>query len=293
MIGMAIACRLQECASVTVVDDSFFPGLGETTRALGVLRRHFPEELLDSYAGETWDFALAQHRHPKSPVRLTLVAWNERAEGAAFLDHMLLLDAYLFLFRRQGGKLEVGGRVTGVEPGAGGKTVVHFAKGDEEKSLPADVIVAAPGPRLETFSLLGAPQATIDSFIPVMDVIIPFHIPSDYQERGIYTRDGYTVIAGERPGRVLVAKRVQGSWSEPSFDQLVELVDDMQSTLAIPGEALVDRVKVCRDLAGPGGLPVVGQVAPSLYVAAAMGLNGLSIAGGVAGEIARQIARRQ
>lgn len=295
-IGMAVASRLQEWASVTVVDDSFFPGLGETANSLGVLRRYFPQETIQALAGVTWEFAMSQHRHPKSPVRLTTVPLNEQPDGAAFLDHMLLLDAYLFWFRRQGGKMLVGTRATGlsVVPGAG--CVLELEQGNTSSTMITDVVVLAPGTRLDTYRQLGVPDPILDRLIPVMHVVVPFFIPGQTDSPGVREAGSYILISGLRPQRLLVVHHQSGSWHNPSFDEMVGLIEKMQLELNIPGEAQVDEIMICRDLAAGDGLPLVEPVVinddnqPVVYLVAGMGLLGLSIAGGVAAALSRKMA---
>lgn len=296
IVGMAIASHLQQWAAVTLVDDSFFPGLGETSRALGILRRSFPERNLADYAGPTWDFTLAQHENPKSPVRVRLVPLNEEPDAAAYLDHLLLLDAYLFLFRRRGGIIQARTEATKIVPRDSGRCFDVVTRTDaDEQIFPADAVVIAPGPRLDALNLVPSAPLTENVF-PVMDLVIPFVLPPQNDWPGGITVSGdYTIVQGLKPHRTLIVYRMENNWQLPDFEELASIIEDMQHDLNIPGEALVDEIQICRDLASPNGRPLIKMVtlpgAGPICWALAMGLNGLSIAGGVAVEVSGKLSR--
>ena len=331
IVGTAIAHALQAPCQVILVDDAEFPGLAETRTALGVIRAVYGREPLDSYARATWEFALAQHESPKSPLRLRLAALDGREARAAFLDHLLLLDAFLLLARRAGCRLRAGWRVTELLLAGGrvrGVRAVQAGRGGAGEVIPAEAVILAPGPRPDTLALEGLPAGFAGRFQRVKDIIIPFRLPApggsdatgapgirpaqdSPAESGPVASGGgeptpteaavitgrsliWTFITGLEPQVLHAVARVGGDWAPPSYEQAVALVEDLYERFQLPGEAELDRIRTCIDLAGPGGVPFAGPVAPlggaeGLFVAAGMGLEGLSLCAGVAGAISRAI----
>lgn len=296
--GTAVAFALQPHGPVLLVDDGEFPGLGETRTAVGVLKAVAGHPLLDGWARTTWDFALAQHHHPRSPIRLTFAALNGRPDRAAFLDHLLFLDAMLLLARRSGLQLLTRARV--VEPVLRGGRVVGVRvqrPGGPCEAIPAAALVLAPGPRPDSLAMDGLPGGFASRFVRVKDVVIPFRLPEGSRaEPAVYTRRSliWQFVLGPEPRALLAAARLEGDWAPPSFDQLVALVDDLVTRFDLPGEAELDRTRTLIDLRGPGGLPFAGPVAPlggaeGLFVLAGLGLEGLSLALGAARQVAAAV----
>jgi len=305
IVGTAVAHTLQGPCQVILVDDGEFPGLAETRTALGVIRAVYGREPLDTYARATWEFALAQHENPRSPLRLRLAALDGRTARAAFLDHLLLLDAFLLLARRAGCQLRVGWQVTGLLLAGGrvrGVRAAPAGDGGTGEVIPADAVILAPGPRPDTLALEGLPPGFVRRFQRVQDIIIPFRLPapSDGEparaEAAVITARSliWTFITGLEPRTLHAVARLAGDWMPPSFEQSVAMVEDLYHRFQLPGEAELDRIRTCIDLAGPGGAPFAGPVAPlggaeGLFVAAGLGLEGLSLCKGVAGVVAREV----
>lgn len=323
--GTAIAHALQGPCQVILIDDSEFPGLAETRTALGVIRAVYGREPLDTYARRTWEFALAQHENPRSPLRLRLAALDDRPARAAFLDHLLLLDAFLLLARRAGCQLRAGWQVTELILAGGrvrGVRAARAGQGGAGAIIPAEAVVLAPGPRADTLSLEGLPDGFARRFQRVKDVIIPFRLPASggtgspatgeveggqaeagqaetgeaetgQPEAAVSTRRSliWNFITGLEPHTLHAVARVTGDWSPPSFEHAVAMVEDLYERFQLPGEAELDRIRTCIDLAGPAATPFAGPVAPlggaeGLFVAAGMGLEGLSLCAGVAEVVA-------
>ena len=324
IVGTAVAHALQGPCQVILVDDGDFPGLAETRHALGILRATYGHPVLDEYAAATWRFAVTQHEHPRSPVRLRWAALDGRPGRAAFLDHLLLLDALLLRARKGGCRLLTRTRVTGVHL-RGGRVAgarIRPAPGGSEADLPADAVVLAPGPRPDTLALDGLPGGFADRFTRVKDVVVPFRLPAGGGTAGgarpphggaagpeasgdagredgdaqVITRRSlvWRFATGLEAGVLHAAARFAGDWAPPSFEELVALVEDLYDRFHLPGEAEIDRARTLIDLAGPGGLPFAGPVAPlggaeGLFVAAGLGLEGLSLSVGVAQRVARAV----
>ncbi|WP_460038437.1 FAD-dependent oxidoreductase [Thermaerobacter litoralis] len=297
--GTAVAFALQDLFPVVLVDDGEFPGLGETRTAVGVLKALLGHPRLDEAARITWAFALAQHEHPRSPVRLSFAALDDKPERAAFLDHLLLLDAMLLLARRRGLRLLTHTRV--VEPVLRGGRVVGVRTeraGSGPEVLPAAALVLAPGPRTDSLALEGLPDGFAGRFVPVKDVVIPFRLPEAAAVApAVYTRRSliWQFVLGLEPRTLLAAARLEGDWAPPSFEELVALVDDLVTRFDLPGEAELDRTRTLIDLRGPEGLPFAGPVAPlggaeGLFVLAGLGLEGLSLSLGLARQVAAAVA---
>lgn len=334
IVGTAIAHALQGPCQVILIDDAEFPGLAETRTALGVIRAVYGREPLDTYARETWAFALAQHESPRSPLRLRLAALDGRQARAAFLDHLLLLDAFLLLARRAGCQLRAGWQVTGLILSGGrvrGVRAAPAGRGGPGEVIHADAVVLAPGPRPDTLALEGLPPGFAGRFRRVKDIVIPFRLPgpgdpgasgtgpvtgSRPQPRQATPGHGeagpaeapeaagaavitgrsliWTFITGLEPRTLHAVARFGGDWTPPSFEQAVAMVEDLYERFRLPGEAELDRIRTCIDLAGPGGAPFAGPVAPlggaeGLFVAAGMGLEGLSLCKGVGAVVAREV----
>lgn len=294
MIGTACADVLQAGgdADVTLIDDSFYPGLAETRRALGLLRRRLDHPQLASWSEQSWRYAVRQHDEPRSPVRLTFFPYDGQADAAASLDHLLLLDAQLLWFRRNGGRLKPQTTVTELAFERGRVAGVVCADGS---AFTADAVVLAPGPRADTLALPGVPESLRERLQPVQSLTVPFVFDENDRQAGaaftapaVFRQGEYLVCNGLVENGVLVSAVVAG-WEEPSFDDLVDLVVAMQTTLNLPGEAQIDRLRISRDYRGPQGLPLVGAVdaltgepVAGLFVATAFGLNGLSLFRGAA-----------
>lgn len=326
IVGTAVAFALQGAVPVLLVEEGDFPGLAETREAVGILKAVLGHPVLDDYARATWDFALAQHHHPRSPVRLTFAGLDGRPGRAAFLDPLLLLDAMLLLARRAGLQLRTrtrvvepvldGGRVTGVRlerVGDGPDTASRRGSGGSHGShrtapgtagatgtgevIAASALVLAPGPRPDSLAMPGLPGGFAGRFVRVKDVVIPFLLPPGTEpEPGVYTRRSliWRFATGMQPRTLLAAARLEGDWAPPSFDQVVALVEDLVHRFGLPGEAQLDRTRPLVDLRGPGGLPFAGPVAPlggaeGIFVAAGMGLEGLSLALGVGRQVAAAV----
>lgn len=308
LVGMAVAYALQgPGVDVTVVDDADFPGLGETVRALGVARRRFGREPHDSYAARTWQWLLEQHAHPRSPLRVRTVPLDGEPEGAAWFDHLLALDGLLLLARRRGAGLRV--RTTVAELLlAGGRVVgVRCATGER---LPGEAVILAPGPRLDTLALDGLPDGFPRRFVPVRDTVFRIALPPEanghggregagpwaWHRPGVVTEGSWTFLTGVGPGRVLATYRSAGGWEPPDFAEESRLAAVLHRQFGIPGDAGIERVRVCADLATGEGVPFVGPVAPlggaeGLFVAAGMGLDGVSLFLGVGERLAEDIRR--
>ncbi|HEY8395115.1 MAG TPA: FAD-dependent oxidoreductase [Thermaerobacter sp.] len=321
--GTAIAHALQGPCQVILIDDAEFPGLAETRTALGVIRAAYGREPLDRYARRTWEFALAQHENPRSPLRLRLATLDGWPARAAFLDHLLLLDAFLLLARRAGCQLRAGWQVTELILAGGrvrGVRAAPAGRGGTGEVIHAEAVVLAPGPRPDTLSLEGLPDGFAQHFQRIKDIIIPFRLPASGDtgrvatrreeprqvapgrtdpaelEAAVITRRSliWTFITGLEAHTLHAVARLAGDWSPPSFEQAVAMVEDLYERFQLPGEAELERIRTCIDLAGPAAAPFAGPVAPlggaeGLFVAAGMGLEGLSLCAGVAGVIARAV----
>lgn len=317
IVGTAVAFVLQRSVPVVLVEEGDFPGLGETRDAVGILKASVGHPVLDAFAQCTWAFAVAQHRHPRSPLRLTFARLDGHPDRAAFVDHLLLLDAMYLAARRAGLRLLTrtrvmapvlaGDRVTGVRVArAGGgpqatrpaadRPAGHPVEGWDDV-VPASALVLAPGPRPESLAMDGLPRGFASRFVPVKDVVIPFRLPATVETPpAVFTRRSliWRFALGIEARTLLAAARLEGDWSPPSFDELVALVEDLVERFDLTAEAQLDRVRTLIDLRGPDGLPFVGAVAPwggarGLFVAAGFGLEGLSTALGAAHAIAAAV----
>ncbi|HEY8552136.1 MAG TPA: FAD-dependent oxidoreductase [Thermaerobacter sp.] len=314
IVGTAVAFVLQRSVPVVLVEEGDFPGLGETRDAVGILKAVHGHPVLDAFARRTWAFAVAQHRHPRSPLRLTFARLDGRPGRAAFLDHLLLLDAMFLAARRAGLRLLTrtrvvapvlaGDRVVGVRlerAGSGGGEAARPASGGPAEGwgdvVPASALVLAPGPRPDSLAMDGLPTGFAGRFVPVKDVVIPFRLPAEVEsEPAVFTRRSliWRFALGTEARTLLAAARLEGDWAPPSFEELVTLVEDLVARFDLTGEAQLDRVRTLIDLRGPDGLPFVGAVAPwggahGLFVVAGLGLEGLSTSLGAAHAIAAAV----